>query len=59
MEEKKREKIYRVAMLIIVTALITFVTTTALMYNGSIKYVVSNTRSTPNNGVHFLQLLQN
>ena len=51
MEEKKREKIYRVAMLIIVTALITFVTTTALMYNGSIKYVVSNTRSTPNNGV--------
>lgn len=51
MEEKKRERIYRAIMLIIVTALITFVTTTALMYNGSIKYVMSNTRSTPNNGV--------
>ncbi len=42
MKENKRQKIYRVIMLIVVVSLITFVVTTALMYNGSIKYIVSN-----------------
>lgn len=41
MKENKRQKIYRVIMLIIVVAIITFVITTALVYNGSIRYIVS------------------
>lgn len=39
--KEKRQKIYRVIMLILVVSLITFIATTVLMYNGSIKYVVS------------------
>lgn len=42
MKERKRQKIYRVVMLIIVVALVTFVVTTVLTYNGSIKYIVSS-----------------
>lgn len=42
MKERKRQKIYRIVMLIIVVALITFVVTTVLTYNGSIKYIVSS-----------------
>lgn len=42
MKERKRQKIYRIVMLIIVVALVTFVVTTVLTYNGSIKYVVSS-----------------
>lgn len=42
MRERKRQKIYRIVMLIIVVALVTFVVTTVLTYNGSIRYVVSN-----------------
>ena len=45
---EKRQKIYRVIMLILVVALITFIATTVLMYNGSIKYVVSP-KGLPNN----------
>lgn len=45
MKEKKRQKVYRVVMLIIVVALITFVITTVLTYNGSIKYIVSATNN--------------
>ena len=41
MEEKKRTKIYRIVMLIVVVALITFVVTTVLTYDGSIRYIVS------------------
>jgi len=46
--KEKRQKIYRVIMLILVVALITFIATTVLMYNGSIKYVVSP-KGLPNN----------
>jgi len=42
MKDRKKQRIYRIVMLIIVVSLITFVVTTVLMYNGSIKYVVSN-----------------
>ena len=41
MRENKKQKIYRVVMLILVVSLITFIVTTVLMYNDSIKYVVS------------------
>ena len=50
MEEKKRRKVYRVVMLIIVVALITFIVTTVMVYDGSIRYIVS-TKATPNNNV--------
>ena len=50
MKENKRQRIYRTIMLIVVVALITFVVTTTLMYNGSIKYIVS-TKSTSSSGV--------
>ncbi len=47
-EEKKRQKIYRTVMLIIVVALITFIATTALLYNGTIRYIVPANK--PNTG---------
>lgn len=37
-ENRKRQRIYRTIMLIFVVALITFITTTALIYNGQMKY---------------------
>lgn len=49
MEEKKRQKIYRTIMLIVVVALVTFIVTTVLTYNGSIRYVVSNKNTHGNN----------
>lgn len=45
---EKKQRIYRTIMLILVTALVTFITTTVLMYNGSIKYVISS-KDMPNN----------
>ncbi|MDE5830497.1 MAG: PDZ domain-containing protein [Clostridia bacterium] len=50
MGEKRRQKIYRIIMLIIVVALVTFIVTTVLTYNGSIRYVVS-TKNKPGNSV--------
>lgn len=41
MEEKKRQKIYRTIMLVVVVSLVTFIVTTVLTYNGSIRYIVS------------------
>lgn len=41
MEEKKRQRIYRTIMLVVVVSLVTFIVTTVLTYNGSIRYIVS------------------
>lgn len=49
MEDKKKQKIYRGFMLVLVVALVTFVITTVLTYNGSIRYVVSTKNSSSNN----------
>ncbi len=46
-KEKKRQKIYRTIMLVTVVALVTYIITTVLMYNDSIKYIVS-TKNAPN-----------
>ena len=46
--KEKKQRIYRTIMLILVVALVTFITTTVLMYNGSIKYVISS-KDMPNN----------
>lgn len=42
MGEKKKQKIYRIVMLVIVVALLTYIVTTVLTYDGSIRYIVSN-----------------
>lgn len=49
MGEKKRQRIYRTIMLVLVVALITFIVTTVLVYDGSIKYVVSGKNPAGNN----------
>ena len=41
MKDNKKQKIYRTIMLVVVVALVTFIITTALVYNGSIRYIVS------------------
>lgn len=48
MGDKKRQKIYRVVMLILVVTLLTFVITTVLTYDGSIRYIVQS-KVMPNN----------
>lgn len=48
MEDKRKQKIYRSIMLVLVVALVTFVVTTVLTYNGSIRYVVSTKNPTSN-----------
>lgn len=57
MGEKKRQKIYRVIMLIVVVALVTFVMTTVLTSNGSIKYIVSTNNKPVNNTTRKLDAL--
>lgn len=42
MEKNKRQRIYRTIMLAVVVALVTFMVTTVLMYNGSLKYIIQN-----------------
>lgn len=41
MESKKRQKIYRTIMLVIVVAIVTFVVTSIVNYDGSRKYIIS------------------
>ena len=49
MEKNKKQSIYRTIMLIVVVALITFMVTTVLMYNGSLKYIMQNGGMPTNN----------
>lgn len=49
MEKNRKQSIYRTIMLIIVVALITFMVTTVLMYNGSLKYIIQNGGMPANN----------
>lgn len=57
MEEKKKQNLYRMIMLIIVVALITFIITTVLTYNGSIRYVVSSKNQPTNNVTKKIDML--
>lgn len=46
MKENRRQKIYKIVMLIIVVSVITFVITSILNYDNSRKYVISNNKDT-------------
>ncbi len=48
MKNTLRQKIYRTIMLIVVVAIITFVVTTILIYDGSLRYIVDPTASGSN-----------
>lgn len=46
MKENKRQRIYRTIMLIVVVAVVTFVVTTIINYDGSAKYIISSKQDT-------------
>ncbi len=56
-ENRKRQRIYRTIMLIFIVALITFITTTALIYNGQVRYVTSNGNKLNNSTIKKLDTL--
>lgn len=56
-ENKTRQRIYRTIMLIFVVALITFITTTAVIYNGQLKNMVLTGNNSSNSTVKKLDVL--